>query len=265
MITYTHRALTATADLSSPGISRGYARGAVRASAVLLALYAAATLLAFFVASSAPDSWERYWFDSSPPDPLRPEDTGRAAAVLLHLKEWRDLRVLRYRIYTSRSGAPNAWAKPGGAIFVSDTLLNAVKTEVGLATVIAHELGHHERRHILDRFSRALFVEFPGRFLLGKLKLRVGQEAVTLAELSHGRDQEHEADEFALRRVHRVYGTLDGALEFYEFIATLEPEHSSASRYLRTHPLTMERLDRLRRLQATLDRHSARNVPTSGP
>lgn len=113
--------------------------------------------------------------------------------------------------------------------------------------------------------SRAVFVELPGRVLLGTLRLRVGQEAVSLAELSHGREQEHEADDFALRRVHRAYGTLDGALEFYEFIAVLEPEHSSAARYLRTHPLSSERLERLRRLQATLARRPAATRPTSGP
>lgn len=265
MIAHTHRALAETADLSAPGITRGYLRGAVRAFLVLMALYAGATVFAVAVASSAPDAWEREWFDSGAPDPLHPENTGRSAQVLHRLLEPRELRVLRYRIYSSRSGGPNAWAKPGGAIFVSETLLDAVKTDIGLATVIGHELGHHERRHILDRFSRALFVELPGRFLLGKLKLQVGQEAVGLAELSHGRDQEHEADDFALRRVFRAYGTLDGALEFYEFIATLEPEHSSASRYLRTHPLSSERLDRLRRLKATLDRRPAANVPTSGP
>jgi len=265
MIAYTHRALTETVDLSAPGITRGYLRGAVRACLVLAALYAGASLVAFGVASSAPDAWERDWFDSGAPDPLRPETTGREAKVLQRLMGPRGLRALRYRVYASRSGGPNAWARPGGAIFVSESLLQALKTEIGLATVVGHELGHHERRHILKRFARALFVEAPGRFLLGKLRLRVGQEAVGLAELSHDRDQEHEADDFALRRVHRAYGTLDGALEFYEFIATLEPEHASASRYLRTHPLSSERLDRLRRLQATLDRRPAPNVPTSGP
>lgn len=265
MIAHTHRALSDTADLSSPSIARGYVRGALRAFVVLMALYAGATLFALGVASSAPDAWERDWFDSGGPDPLHPEDTGRAAEVLHRLVEPRELRVLRYRVYSTRSGGPNAWAKPGGAIFVSEPLLKAVKTEIGLATVIAHELGHHERRHILDRFSRALFVELPGRFLLGKLRLRVGQEAVGLAELSHGREQEHEADDFALRRVHRAYGTLDGALEFYEFIATLEPEHSSAVRYLRTHPLSSERLERLRRLKESLDRGAVAPGPTSRP
>ncbi len=263
MIAYTHRALTVTADVSAPGITRGYLRGAVRACLVLTALYFGATLLAFAVASSASDAWERDWFDSGGPDPLYPEDTGRAAKVLHRLVEPRELRVLRYRVYSSRSGGPNAWAKPGGAIFVSDALLKAVKTEIGLATVIAHELGHHERRHILSRMSRAVFVELPGRFVLGKLRLRVGQEAVGLFELSHGREQEHEADDFALRRVHRAYGTLDGALEFYEFVARLEPEHSSAVRYLRTHPLTSERLDRLRRLNETLDGRSAVAAPAA--
>jgi Zn-dependent protease with chaperone function len=265
MIAYTHRALTVTADVSAPGITRGYLRGAVRACLVLTALYFGATLLAFAVASSAPDAWERDWFDSGGPDPLQPEDTGRAAKVLHRLMEPRDLRVLRYRVYSTRSGGPNAWAKPGGAIFVSEALLKAVKTDIGLATVIAHELGHHERRHILSRMSRAVFVELPGGFLLGKLRLRVGQEAVGLAELSHGREQEHEADDYALRRVFRAYGTLEGSLEFYEFIATLEPEHSSAVRYLRTHPLTLDRIERLRRLKETLDRRPAPIGPTSGP
>lgn len=164
---------------------------------------------------------------------------------------------MRYRVIVSRFGAPNAWARPGGQIFVSSALLAGVKTEIGLAAVLAHELGHHERRHILTRFARALFVQMPGQILLGRLKLRAGEETVRFAELSHERDEETEADEFALRRVRLAYGRTEGALEFFEYIAKLEPQSPGAARFLRTHPLSADRLERLHLLRASLEANAA--------
>ena len=268
MIAYSGRPLLATVDLSAPGVSgRGASRGVWRAILLLAALYAAASAAAIAVARIIPDSMERSWFGR--PDPseltgderllaevarqLRPQGSDRAEGVLDRLLEPRGLRALRFDITVVSDGGPNAWATPGGRIFVSSALLNAVGTEVGLATVIAHELGHHERRHILRRVARALLVQMPVQAVLGRLKLRAGEESVHLAELSHERGEETEADEFALNRVLLAYGRLDGSLEFFEYIAKLEPKSPGAARFVRTHPLSAERLEHLRLLRASLN------------
>lgn len=273
MIAYSERPLVATVDLSAPGVSaRGAFRGVGRALLLLAALYAAGSAVAIGAATIIPDSTERSWFGRPDISELtgdarvfaeialqrKPRGSDRAEKVLDRLLEPGGLRALRYDITVVSDGGPNAWARPGGRIFVSSALLNAIGTEVGLATVIAHELGHHERRHILGRMARALFLQMPVQAVLGRLRLRAGEEGARFAELSHERDEETEADEFALERVHLAYGRLDGALEFFEYVAKLEPRSPGAARFLRTHPLSAERLEHLHALQRSLSRNVVR-------
>ena len=51
---------------------------------------------------------------------------------------------------------PNAFAIPGGGIGLTTGLLEAMLTEEGMAFVLAHELGHHTKRHVLKNFWRAI-------------------------------------------------------------------------------------------------------------
>jgi len=254
VIRFVRRRLDATVDLSAPAfMGKSAASGVGRALLLLAGLYVSAAVIASSVSRAVPDSWERALFDSGEADPLFPEDVGRPAAVLSRLRAPGGLRHLRYRVVFVSYGEANAWVRPGGSIYVTADLLKRVKSEIGLAAVLAHELGHHERRHVLSRLSRSLFVGLPASMLLGRANLGAAGEPVRLAELAYERDQETAADEFALRQVRLAYGTTEGSLEFFEWIAKQPPGSSVATRFLRTHPLPADRLEYLRRLQASLD------------
>lgn len=58
-------------------------------------------------------------------------------------------RKLDYRVYLMLDPMPNAFALPGGIILVSTGLLETVANEAQIANVLAHELGHHELRHVI--------------------------------------------------------------------------------------------------------------------
>jgi predicted Zn-dependent protease len=139
----------------------------------------------------------------------------------------------------------NAFALPGGPMFVNRGMLAAATTEGQVAGVLAHELSHALQHHPTRHLVRAL-----GTSLLFDLMLGTGgalREAGEVAlALSYSRDLEREADDGAL-------ALLDAAgisaAPFAGFFERLEAAHAAGSGvppWLRTHPATAERIAHIR-------------------
>ena len=179
-----------------------------------------------------------------------PPDLQRAQALFSKLTGATALRPLPYRLVVVDHDQANAFALPGGWVAVTPELLASVESETGLAMVLAHELGHHQHRHTLRRMGRTLAVQLALGFIgLGNSGLTSG--AVAVAESSHSRDQEREADAFGIQLVQRALGTTDGALEFFEDALEEERQAGAAGRWTTwasTHPMTSERIEQLRGL-----------------
>ena len=143
-------------------------------------------------------------------------------------------------------------------------LLQEVKSETGLATVLAHELGHQAHRHGLKRFGRVLLWRMLLNFALADVDISGLEIALSATEASYSRDQEREADVFGMRLVHEVYGDTQGALEIFELVQR-EHEQGDAqwTGLLTSHPLTAERIAYLKRLQQQL-RDTSNNATADG-
>ncbi len=115
-------------------------------------------------------------------------------------------RDVVYRFAIVDMMEPNAFALPGGYIFVSRGLLAIANSEAELANVIGHEIGHVAARHAAQRETRALGVG--ALATLGTLAAaaaggegaaqsaaQIGQVAGSGLIASYGRDQERQADE----------------------------------------------------------------------
>jgi predicted Zn-dependent protease len=93
----------------------------------------------------------------------------------------------------------NAFATPGGHIYVESGLLAAVNTEAGLAGVISHEAAHILERHPARNLVQALGLETVAALALGEDASQLQQLAAAVvaqgAFLAHSRAQEIEADE----------------------------------------------------------------------
>ena len=147
---------------------------------------------------------------------------------------------------------PNAFALPGGPIYVSRGLLALVNSEDELANVLAHEVGHVAGRHHVRGDARSKVLGVPtlvGTILAG---MTLGQGAAYLAQVAgggliaaHSRGQESEADAVG-QEVASAAGwdplgmslflnALDryGALEFGE---------SPRTGFFATHPAARERV-----------------------
>ncbi|MBC8405800.1 MAG: M48 family metallopeptidase [Planctomycetes bacterium] len=162
--------------------------------------------------------------------------------IFNRLKDAPDLRPLPYRLVMLEMEGPNAFALPGGTIGVTPALLDEVKSEIGLAFVLAHELGHQQHRHALKRLGRTLIYRIAMGWISGAGDLSLLNYSLSLATLKHSRDQESEADQFGLALVYQTYGTTEGAFEFFEDMHALHGDGNKLGAMFQTHPLSEQRL-----------------------
>ncbi|MEM9559703.1 MAG: M48 family metalloprotease [Planctomycetota bacterium] len=165
----------------------------------------------------------------------------------------------------------NAFALPGGQVFITKGLLKRFTSEAQLASVLGHEIGHVTAQHIDEQISRDYARSF-GVQLLGALASGSGagaQLGVVLFDqasgtflLSFDRDQEHEADELGLRyMVAEGYNPL-GSWRAMRALARASEGEARPPEFMSTHPATGSRVSRIRRLVDTQYR-AARDDPSS--
>lgn len=218
----------------------------------LALLYWVLGLVADGLALILPESVEAELFQWTDWPAFAPDgDVADIADIFERLSQYEELRPLPYRLYRSDDLQPNAFAFPGGGVVVTQGLLDQVESEIGLAFVLAHELGHHQNRHTVRRLGRTILYKGTMTLLFGSGDA-VTQATLQTAELSYSRGQEYEADEFGLRLIHEIYGHTEGALEFFEHMARQQDSGGSWATMASTHPLTEDRIERLRSLQREL-------------
>jgi len=226
----------------------------VSAAVLLVTGYVLLGWLAEAVAMSIPDELEARWFVAQIGDAEAEHPRfGEAQALFEELLEDEALRQLPYQLFLLDMPEPNAFAVPGGGVGVTAGLLDTVKTETGLAMVLAHELGHHSKRHVLRGLGRGLLQQSAVALLFGQSG---GTELIEVGALMAGRrysrKAEYEADEFGFRLVQRHFESTEGATEFFEWACREEHRKGDAGGWLRTHPLSRDRIDRMRRLDGGL-------------
>ncbi|SPE32666.1 Peptidase M48, Ste24p [Candidatus Sulfopaludibacter sp. SbA6] len=143
----------------------------------------------------------------------------------------------------------NAFALPGGFLFVNSGLVLKAETEAELAGVMAHEIAHVAARHGTRQASRgqiANLASLPLIFLGGWVGYAVRQGAglaVPLTFLKFSRGFEQEADLLALQYVYKAGYDPTAFIDFFERIEALEKRKpGTASELFRSHPNTASRL-----------------------
>ncbi len=177
---------------------------------------------------------------------------------------------------------PNAFALPGGWVFVSRGLLAVLESEDELAGVMAHEVVHVAARHAVQRQTAALpigvlsalgglagglagvAVGAPG---LGQVVGGIPELAGGLLLASYGRDQERESDQVGQDIAARAGwdpAALPDALDRMERLVAVEVaargESMRAPSWFDSHPTTPERSADARRHAESLSRAEAASV-----
>ncbi len=145
----------------------------------------------------------------------------------------------------------NAFVTPGGHIFVTTGLLDAVESENELAFVLAHELAHISARDAFKVYGRStIFLVFIST-ILGVGGNSQGADIVSttgsLTHLNYSRKQEQNADYQAMSTIIAYYGHGADSLGFFTKI-NAEGYGKHTPEYFSTHPLTEKRIDNLKQM-----------------
>ena len=156
-----------------------------------------------------------------------------------------------YHFFVVRENQPNAFAIPGGYIFVFDGLLLQLRDEGELAGVLAHEIAHVERSHFFkdDKKIAALDIATIAAILLSggnPAALTLAGAANLDIRLQFSRDNEAEADSYAMRYLEKGGYSSEGLLNFFDSLIRYERFNpQTVPAYASTHPGLEERRDRV--------------------
>jgi predicted Zn-dependent protease len=157
-----------------------------------------------------------------------------------------------YHFAVLNSEQPNAFAAPGGYIFVTIGLLKSVRNEAELAGVLGHEIAHVSEKHALEAIQRGKTLKGIGEFSLTVMNKDPGLFAGVIGELTEmlftrglDRNMEYEADRIGTEYASRVGYSSMG---LRDFLNTLKREEGHvASIFFQTHPPVDTRVSRLDR------------------
>jgi beta-barrel assembly-enhancing protease len=141
----------------------------------------------------------------------------------------------------------NAFAAPGGFLYVYSGLLLAADDEAELAGVLAHEIGHIVGRHSANQLAAQFGIQFLTTIALGEEASQgateITQIAAQLGSARFSRDDEREADKYGVKYTIDAGYDPEGLLSFFEKLKKLEGgKKSDVDKLLSSHPATDERI-----------------------
>jgi len=168
----------------------------------------------------------------------------------------------------------NAFALPGGNIGVNSGLILAAQAESELASVMAHEMAHVTQRHIariIDQQKNSTIMSLAALAIavlaarsssdVSGAALALGQAGAVQNLLNFTRDHEREADRVGLQILEGAGFDPRAMATFFERLQRATRAYDGgAPSYLRTHPMTYERIADI---QNRLDRLPYKQVPDS--
>lgn len=157
----------------------------------------------------------------------------------------------------------NAVSLPGGYIFVFRGLLEAVRTEGELVSVLAHEIGHVAARHSANQMMLDFRARQVYELVKQNLELRntvieqvlekFGGPVLVLARLRYSRENEFDADMLGLYNLIRAGWDPSGMVSFFHRLNAARPSsHDWLQDALSTHPQPTERARRIQAEVASL-------------
>ena len=166
-----------------------------------------------------------------------------------------DRPELTYRFAILNSREQNAFAAPGGYIFVTIGLLKTLKNEAELAGVLAHEVAHVTQKHMLKTLQRSTILANVSEFSLSAMNKDpqlfsnvIDAATDMLFEKGLDKELEFEADTYGIEFAYRAGYHPNG---LRDYLATLQSQEGTAdSLFFSTHPSTSERLGRAKGVAA---------------
>ena len=145
-----------------------------------------------------------------------------------------------FEFYVINSEEVNAFTIPGGKIFVFSGLIQLSESPEEIASVLAHELGHAQERHVLNKLAKQIGLSV----LLSNDAFVLGEVTKTLGSTKFDRVQEEKADNFGFELMK------DANLDPRHFASIMlkmskdEPDGAELFELINTHPDSERRIKR---------------------
>lgn len=185
-----------------------------------------------------------------------PEINGYLNRIGRNLTAHVEEKTQEFEFFALRDATLNAFAMPGGYIGVHTGLIQSAQTESELASVLAHEVSHVTQRHLARMVAKASQGQLASLLAMAVAIMAArnnpdiaigaavaGQAGAIQNQLNYSRDFEREADRMGLQLLERAGYDIRDMGSFFERLQKFGRLYeNNAPGYLRTHPLTTERI-----------------------
>ena len=128
----------------------------------------------------------------------------------------------------------NAFAAPGGYIFIYTGILKFLESKDDFAGVMGHEMAHADRRHSTNQLTKQYGIGLLLSILSGGDPGTLSQVLASLVGLKFSRDHESEADSYSVTYLCETDYAANGAASFFEKL--IEEGSATPPEFLSTHP-----------------------------
>lgn len=182
---------------------------------------------------------------------------GRIAKKLVPTLERQDLT---YHFAVLDTDEVNAFALPGGYVYVTKGLMKQISNDDELAGVIAHELGHVNKKHSVKQAEKTGIMTAVVALMGLKDETRKYAAAAAVAEyfaaMKFSRDDEYEADKCAVDYTAKAGFNPSGIINFFDKI-NKDSGMTKVTKYFSTHPPTTDRIAKVKAEIARIKGNSA--------
>lgn len=212
------------------------------------------------IGREAASTVERYFrVDTDPVAVARVRQIGRRLAASVKDADF------PFEFHVIEDKEVNAFALPGGFVYVFRGLLQLVPSDDALAFVLAHEISHVTRRHAISQFEKSLILSAGITAILAGTGARGYGDAATMVQelvgLAFTRHDESDADENGIEVLVRAGYDPRAAPEAMRVIRRAVGSDSGEPALLRSHPATESRIKRLTELGSELVARRAAERP----
>ncbi len=137
----------------------------------------------------------------------------------------------------------NAFAAPGGYVFVYTGLMKFLDSKDDLAGVMGHEMAHADRRHATNQITKQYGISILLTLISGGDPGTLSQVLASLVGLQFSRDHETEADEYSVIYLCETAYAANAAASFFEKLTNEDSSNPPA--FLSTHPNPENRVEKI--------------------
>ncbi|MBL7891399.1 MAG: M48 family metallopeptidase [Bacteroidia bacterium] len=136
----------------------------------------------------------------------------------------------------------NAFTLPGGNIFIYSGLIEFCDTPEQLCAVLAHEIGHAEKRHVISKLIKELGITLLFSVLGGSDNIMISEIGRTATSTIFDREQEREADDFSFQLLEHSGINPKALAVFFRKLSDQFGDYNEHMEILLTHPNNNSRI-----------------------